>query len=336
MLSLVTKIYQHNLFSFAGKQTYAYLKEKRQLTSQTIRDFQLGCAVNQRQLTNLFSFPSSEAQELLSLNLLRLKEEKIVDFFSERQLIIPLKNEKGMIVAFSARQVGNSSQEQTKYLHLPNYPNYQKSSLLYNYSLVKEMFETDFCYLVEGFFDLISLNQAGISNCLACLGTSLSQSQLRLLKKLKKKIVLFLDGDTAGQQATIKLAMELLAQNIECEVIINPLIFDPDEIARQSKEKLLEIVQKREDPYLFILQHFFRTWQVRENPQSLANFVRKIANLFRSFSSQAQEFLVTKLSLITKKEREEIQRIYSANSLSERDFSPERKLLAYCCKNRYY
>ena len=118
------------------------------------------------------------------------------------------------------------------------------------------MREVEFCYLVEGFFDVISLTQAGVDNCLASLGTSLSKQQLNLLKKLKKKIILFLDGDAAGKQATIKMAIALLAQDIECEIINHSLSLDPDEICQQKKEELTPICQKKEDPYLYILQHF--------------------------------------------------------------------------------
>src|SRR5436190_15470613 len=114
----------------------------------------------------------------------------------------------------------------------------------------------DFCYLVEGFFDVISLTQKGINNCLASLGTMLSKPQISLLKKLKKKIILFLDGDSAGKQATIKIALVLLAHDVECEIINHSLSLDPDEICQQRQEKLTHILQKKEDPYLYILQHF--------------------------------------------------------------------------------
>src|SRR6185369_15763495 len=226
-------------------------------------------SVNHRQLTNLFLPNNEEAKNLLLTNLLRSKESnQIIDFFTENQLIIPFQNEKGEIVAFTSRKIETSGDvTQNKYLHLPNYENYQKSHFLYNYFRVKKMTEVDFCYLVEGFFDAISLTQAGINNCLASLGTSLSRQQINLLKKLKKKIVLFLDGDTAGQQATIKLAIALLAQDIECEVINHSLPFDPDEICQQKKEELAQICQKKEDPYLYILQHFTQKWEIRENPQ---------------------------------------------------------------------
>ena len=259
LLSLVTEIYQHNLVSVAGKKTIAYLIQKRQLNEASIRYFGLGCSINHRQLTNLFLPSNEEAKHLLLTNLLRSKEnDQITDFFTENQLIIPFQNEKGEIVAFTSRKIETSESDtaQNKYLHLPNYENYQKSHFLYNYFRVKKMTEVDFCYLVEGFFDVISLTQAGINNCLASLGTSLSRQQINLLKKLKKKIILFLDGDAAGKQATIKLAIALLAQDIECEVINHSLPLDPDEICRQKKQELAQICQKKEDPYLYVLQHF--------------------------------------------------------------------------------
>lgn len=154
----------------------------------------------------------------------------------------------------------------------------------------------DFCYLVEGFFDVISLTQRGINNCLALLGTVLSKQQINLIKKLKKKIILFLDGDSAGKQAAIKIALSLLACDVECEIINHSLSLDPDEICRQKQEELICILQKKEDPYFYILQHFAQAWEIRENPQSIQNFIRKIAKLFKDFSSKVQDFLIEKIS----------------------------------------
>ncbi|RHZ37232.1 DNA primase [endosymbiont GvMRE of Glomus versiforme] len=341
LFSLVTTIYQHNLFSVAGKKALAYLKQKRQINKETIQQFGFGCSVNHRQLTNLFSASSEDAEHLLLTNLLRSKENsQIIDFFTENQLIIPLQNEKGEIVAFAGRKIETTEWDtsQNKYLHLPNYENYQKSSFLYNYFRVKQMGEKDFCYLVEGFFDVISLTQAGVNNCLASLGTSLSKQQLNLLKKLKKKIILFLDGDSAGKQATIKLAIALLAQDIECEIIDCSLSLDPDEICQQKQEELVQICQKKKDPYLHILEHFAQAWEILENPQSIASFIRKIANLFRDFPPKIQEFLLEKLSAFTNWDKEEIREVYFAyqSQTKAQEINKEEELLAYCCQNRRY
>ena len=81
-------------------------------------------------------------------------------------------------MAFAARKVGETSNGEGKYKYLPSYQHYQKSSLLYNYSLVKKS-RTEECYLVEGFFDVISLSKLGVENCVALLGTNLSEEQIK-------------------------------------------------------------------------------------------------------------------------------------------------------------
>ncbi|CAG8616976.1 2977_t:CDS:2, partial [Scutellospora calospora] len=111
----------------------------------------------------------------------------------------------GKIVAFAARKVGEIPTGEGKYKYLPSYQYYQKSSLLYNYPVAKKS-RSEECYLVEGFFDVISLAKLGVENCLALLGTNLSEEQTKLLAELKKRIILFLDSDKAGQEATINTA----------------------------------------------------------------------------------------------------------------------------------
>ena len=203
----------------------------------------------------------------------------------------------------------------------------------------------DFCYLTEGFFDVISLTQKGINNCLASLGTSLSKQQISLLKKLKKKVILFLDGDSAGRQATIKIALSLLAHDFECEIINHSLSLDPDEICQQKQGELTQVLQKKEDPYIFILQHFAQIWEVRENPQSVQSFIRKIAELFKNFPRKVQEFLIKKISSLTSWSQTEVKEAYFAlqkkivdetgHDLTETSAEKKEKyLLAYCYRNR--
>jgi len=110
---------------------------------------------------------------------------------------------------------------------------------------------------VEGFFDVISLHKTGIENCLALLGTNLSEEQIKLLIELNKRIILFLDSDKAGQEATVNVVAKLLSREVDCEVIKNNYQGDPDEICRQHKENVQNILQTRENPYSFILNHYY-------------------------------------------------------------------------------
>ena len=168
-----------------------------------------------------------------------------------------MANEEGKIIAFASRKIEESEVNEGKYKYLPSHQHYHKSSLLYNYSAVKKSREEEI-YLVEGFFDVISLTELGIENCTAMLGTNLSEEQIKLLADLQKKIILFLDGDKAGKEATISALIKLLLQEIDCETIKGNYEEDPDEICRQhNKESIQNFLKKRENPYLFILDYYF-------------------------------------------------------------------------------
>ena len=308
---LVNDIYQHNLLTKPGKEVLDYLKSKRQINDELINRFSLGCSISNRQITTLLfqsenhNFSSSE---LLSTNLVWItNNNQTCDFFSAPQLIIPLANPEGKIIAFASRKIRETSAGEGKYKYLPNYQHYYKSSLLYNYHVAKKS-RVEECYLVEGFFDVISLTKSGIENCVALLGTNLSEEQIKLLSEFKKKIVLFLDGDEAGQEATINISVKLLSREIDCEVIKYGHKGDPDNICQQfDKETLHGILQKREGPYSFILNHYFTKWEVKENPQRISRLISEIAKIFQKFKINVRNFLIEKISELVKWGKEEVE-----------------------------
>jgi len=140
------------------------------------------------------------------------------------------------------------------------------------------------------------------------LGTNLSEEQIKLLVELNKRIILFLDNDKAGQEATINVAAKLLSREVDCEVIKNNYQGDPDEICRQqNKENVCNILQTRENPYLFILNYYYDKWEVEVNPQRISRFVNEVAEVFRKFKPNIYEFLINKISSLTGWEKEEIE-----------------------------
>ncbi|MCE8162823.1 MAG: toprim domain-containing protein [Candidatus Moeniiplasma glomeromycotorum] len=319
LLSLISDIYQHNLFTSAGKEVLDYLT-RRQVDYSLISRFSLGCSINNWQITNLLFQFEPAAKNLLLTNLVWVNENnQVSDFFSARQLIIPLTDSEEKIVAFAARKI-ESIQEKplSKYKYLPSYQYYHKSSLLYNYLAAKRSRATE-CYVVEGFFDVISLTKSGIENCVALLGTNLSPEQTKLLSDLKKRIVLFLDGDPAGKLATVNIVLQLLKKEIDCEVIKLDYRGDPDEICRQIglKKELVQstplplnindILQKRENPYLFILYYCLEKWEIRENPQRIKEFISEISLIFSKFRTNVHHFLIDKISQLVNLKREQVE-----------------------------
>ncbi|CAG8476591.1 874_t:CDS:2 [Ambispora leptoticha] len=219
------------------------------------------CTISSKQLTNLLFQQKNDnfsSADLLTTNLVLItSDNRTSDFFAEKQLIFPLANEEDKIVAFASRKIEVGEASEGKYKYLPSYQYYHKSALLYNYLGAKKSREEE-VYLVEGFFDVISLVEKGVENCVAMLGTNLAEEQIKLLTSLQKKLVLFLDGDKAGKEATINALVKLLLREVDCEAIKGNYEGDPDEICRQyDKEAIQDFLKKREKPYLFVLDYYF-------------------------------------------------------------------------------
>ena len=331
--SLVSDIYQHNLFTEKGKEVLSYLYNKRQISKLMIEKFLLGCTIDGKQITNLF-YNQQKNDKFSFLDLTNTKlvwitdDNRNFDFFKEKQLIIPLTNIEEKIVAFTAREVRDIANNEGKYRYLPSHQHYQKSSLLYNYSTVKKS-RSEECYLVEGFFDVISLTEKGIENCMAMLGTNLSEEQLKLILELKKRIILFLDGDKAGQESVITTSVKLLNKEVDCEIIKHSYQGDPDEICHHNdKELLTSIIQKRENPYLFILDYYFSKLEIKENPQRVSSFISEIAKIFQKFKINIKNFLIEKISLMIKWNKEEVEPYFIQWNFPIRDIKYSRIL--YC------
>src|SRR5258705_3357355 len=116
-----------------------------------------------------------------------------------RRITFPISNESGKIVAFGCRALGD---DQPKYLNSPETPIYSKSNVLYHMDRAKEGIRRQaFAVLVEGDMDAIAVARAGISNVVASCGTALAESQIKLLGRFTKRVIVNYDPDTAGQGA---------------------------------------------------------------------------------------------------------------------------------------
>jgi len=351
--SLVSDIYQHNLFTEKGKEVLSYLYDKRQISKLMIEKFLLGCSIDGKQITNLFYNQKNDNFSALDLTNTKLvwitDDNRNFDFFKEKQLIIPLTNIEEKVVAFASREVGDIANNEGKYRYLPSHQHYQKSSLLYNYSAVKKS-RSEECYLVEGFFDVISLTERGIENCMAMLGTNLSEEQLKLILELKKRIVLFLDGDKAGQESVINTSVKLLNKEVDCEIIKHIYQGDPDEICHHNdKELLTNIIQKRENPYLFILDYYFYKLEINENPQRVSGFISEVAKIFQKFKINIKSFLIEKISLMIKWNKEEVEPYFIQWNFPIRDIkssqilscqeiinNKEKKIICLCYQKKSF
>ena len=149
-----------------------------------------------------------------------------------RRIMFPITNEAGKVVAFGGRALGD---DLPKYLNSPETPIYTKSAVLYNFDRAKEPIrKADAAVLVEGYMDAISVAKADVANVVASCGTSLTESQVRLLARFTRRVVVNYDPDPAGQAATERSLALLLEQNFEIRVLALPGGKDPDTFIRSE------------------------------------------------------------------------------------------------------
>lgn len=233
----IAQQFSRNLASTSGKVARDYL-QKRAVTEETVKQFRLGYAPDTwRSLTDYIegSGLSLKLAEQAGL-LIAGKEGGFYDRFRGR-LIFPIENIFGEIVAFGGRILGEG---EPKYLNSPESPVYTKGKNLYGLQKAKEAIrQSGFCMIVEGYFDVISLWNAGIRNVVATLGTALTRDHLELLRRYTQDVVALFDPDTAGRKALDRSLELFLGANIHARALILPEGCDPDDFIKKfGKERL--------------------------------------------------------------------------------------------------
>src|SRR5690625_249027 len=254
----LSKLYHHLLIhSKDGKEGYQYFKE-RGITDETIDLFQLGFAPNLQDFTATFLEKKGfHLQKLVKAGLLTMRDDnKVTDRFRGR-VIFPIRNHLGKTIAFGGRAIND---EGPKYLNSSESELFQKGKLLFNFDLAKRHIRTsNEVILFEGYMDVISSYQAGISNVIATLGTSLTEMQAKLLKRYVDTVVICFDSDDAGVEAAYKAAT--LLQNTGCYVKVANIKngLDPDDyIKTYGGEEFKNKVIKTSEPFMAFLMRYKR------------------------------------------------------------------------------
>ncbi len=173
---------------------------------------------------------------------------RLVDRFRNR-LMIPIARDSGAIVAFGGRALDPG--QIPKYLNSPETPIYTKGRTLYGLDVTKAAIRKhDYCILVEGYFDLAQVWQAGIQPVVASCGTALTTAQARVLKRFTSKVVLSFDPDAAGQGAASRSSEMLVSEGFQVKVALLPPGADPDTFVRTNGGRPYFDRLKASQPYL--------------------------------------------------------------------------------------
>lgn len=265
----------------------------RKLTPQLINDFDIGYA-DPLVFEKIFSDEINQNKLLfIRAGLINTNTDT---FIFKNRVTFAIRNNDGKIVGFSARSIDKN--EKPKYINSSESKLFQKSQILYNYYLAKNNIKDNTLIICEGFFDVIALYKANFKNSVALMGTALTNKHLPFLKD--KKIVLFLDGDEAGQSASIKSAQFLLANNINVNIVNNKTKMDPDEILNQlGPNKINELINQSVDSLDFI----FNTLIIRHNVSSgeqnnltnISKFIHEFSEYIKFAPTNVQEFYINKI-----------------------------------------
>jgi DNA primase len=228
----------------------SYLKE-RGFRDEIIKKFQLGYSPEQKDAFTKEALAKQFSQEmLLKTGLVVLRNEQIMDNYRGR-VIFPVHNHSGKVLGFGAR-ILKSNDKAPKYINTPENEIYVKSKILYGSYFARQAIDkADECLLVEGYTDVISLHQAGIENVVASGGTSLTQDQLRLIKKYSNNLTIIYDGDPAGVKAALRGLDMALEEGLNVKLVLIPDNEDPDSyVNKVGASAFKEFIQKNKRDFI--------------------------------------------------------------------------------------
>jgi len=217
--------FHHNLMERKeAEQARRYLKE-RGISEETIQTFQMGYALPVwDDMAKYLPYPVTLLEKG---GLIKRGEHGTHDTFRDR-IILPIKTAQGRIVGFGGRVL---SDVMPKYLNTSETPVFTKGKHLFGLDLSRGKTAL---IIVEGYFDLISLFQNGISNVVATMGTAITSDHIQSIRRYSKKVFLALDPDKAGVAAMVRSAPLFIDGGIEAAVIALPVGCDPDMFVRQQ------------------------------------------------------------------------------------------------------
>lgn len=259
----------------------SYFKE-RGFTSQTIEKFGLGYSKDDWHELEQSAIKEGFTQEILEKAGLLIKKEENgkvnhYDRFRGR-VMFPVYDLAGKVIAFGAR-ILKKDDKQPKYLNSPENEVYKKSEVLYGIFQAKnEIRNQDNCYLCEGYTDVISLHQAGVTNVVASSGTSLTEGQIRLIKRFTDNITVLYDGDSAGIKASLRSIDLILEQGLNVRAVVFPDGEDPDSYVQKVGGMVFKDFLKENAKDFITFKAEMLLGEVKTDPIRKAGAIREITN----------------------------------------------------------
>jgi DNA primase len=254
--------------------------QERGFNNRTLEKFELGYSLDGWDGLYHEAIKSGFNEEILEkAGLIIKKDNKTYDRFRGR-VMFPVHNLSGKIVAFGARILSKEKQaNQPKYINSPETEVYHKSNVLFGMFQAKNAIrQTDNCFLVEGYTDVISMHQAGVENVVASSGTALTEEQIKLIRRFTDNITVLFDGDAAGIKAALRGIDMILKGGMNVRVVLLPDGHDPDSYSREkSTTEFLGYLSKASKDFISFKANLYASEAVND-PVKKAESIREIIN----------------------------------------------------------
>ncbi len=258
----------------------SYFKE-RGFSLLTIEKFGLGYSKDDWHDLEKTAVKEGFTEEILEKAGLIIKKEENgktnqYDRFRNR-VMFPVYDLAGKVIAFGARTL--KKDEKPKYLNSPENEVYKKSEVLYGIFQAKnDIRNSDNCYLCEGYTDVISLHQAGVQNVVASSGTSLTEGQIKLVKRFTENITVLYDGDNAGVKASLRGIDLILEQGMNVRAVVFPNGEDPDSyVQKVGGAAFKDFLQENAKDFITFKAELL-LGEVKTDPIRKAGAIREITN----------------------------------------------------------
>ncbi|GAA3627173.1 DNA primase [Lactobacillus hamsteri] len=277
--------YHHVLLTTrAGERGMKYARE-RELSDEILEHFQIGYAPKQDNLLLTYLHDKGYEDDELAKSGLFVESQDgcLFDRFRDR-LMFPLGNESGQIIGFSGRRISQDKTE-AKYMNSPETEIFTKSKVLFHFAEAKKAARSEgHLILYEGYMDVISAYKAGVHSGIASMGTSLTDQQVYMLRRITPNIIINYDGDDPGVHAEERAAhMFEKVGGFNLGIVVLPEKLDPDEyVKKYGAEKYRDEVKGALSPTDFFLKRLAQKYNLsndRERITYLSEAVKEIAHL---------------------------------------------------------
>ena len=271
----VNKYFKNNLISSAGKDALKYLSD-RSIDKDIITEFNIGLATNNK-LSDMLE-KKYDVDDLLEIDVCKSINGNIYDTFQNR-IIFPIIDENNNVVGFSGRKYLKADLEDktlSKYSNTKETIIFKKSNTLYNINnALMNIKKSKEIIITEGFMDTIRMSSIGYKNVVALMGTAFTKEHLDRILKYKCKVVLNLDQDDAGRDATIGIGEELQKNNIDVSVIVFDDYKDSDEFIVAKGKDAFDIAYNNRISFLDFKLNYLKSKKNMKDSVEISKYINE-------------------------------------------------------------